>query len=129
MATIFTKLIQGELPSHRVHEDEAHFACLDINPIQPGHTLVIPKREVDQMFDLTPDELAALWQFAQVVAAQLKYETGCERIVSVVVGYEVPHVHVHLIPTSELDDFPIPPRTDLDHGAAAGFAERMRARF
>ena len=129
MATIFTKLIQGELPSHRVHEDDAHFACLDINPIQPGHTLVIPKREVDQMFDLTPDELASLWQFSQVVAEKLKAETGCERIVSVVVGYEVPHVHVHLIPTNELDDFPIPPRTDLDHEQAAVFAERMRARF
>ena len=129
MATIFTKLIQGELPSHRVHEDDAHFACLDINPIQPGHTLVIPKREVDQMFDLTPDELASLWQFSQVVAEKLKAETGCERIVSVVVGYEVPHVHVHLIPTNELDDFPIPPRSDLDHGEAAGFAERMQARF
>ena len=129
MASIFTQIIRGELPSHRVHEDDAHYACLDINPIQPGHTLVIPKREVDQMFDLAPDELADLWRFAQVVAAKLKDETGCARIVSVVVGYEVPHVHVHLIPTNELDDYPIPPRGTLDHEAAAGFSERMQARF
>lgn len=129
MASIFTQIVQGEIPCHRVHEDEAHLAFLDINPIQPGHVLVIPKREVDEMFDLPPDELAALWRFAQVVATQLKAETGCARIVSIVVGYEVPHVHVHLIPTHELEDFPIPPRSALDHGEAAGFAERMQARF
>lgn len=129
MASIFTQIIRGEIPSHRIHEDDAHYAFLDINPIQPGHTLVVPKREVDAMFDLEPDELGALWRFAQVVAKQLQDETGCARIVSVVVGYEVPHVHVHLIPTNDIDDYPIPPREALDHGEAAGFAERMQARF
>lgn len=128
MASIFTQIVQGEIPSHRIHEDEAHYAFLDINPIQPGHTLVIPKREVDELFDLPADELAALWQFAQKVAAALKAETGCARVVSVVVGYEVPHAHIHLIPTSQLEDFPIPPRGTLDHTAAAALAARVHAR-
>ena len=114
MASIFTRIVHGEIPSHRVYEDDKHYAFLDINPVQPGHTLVIPKREVDYMFDLEPDELAELWQATQTVAKALKTATGCARIVTVVVGYEVPHVHIHLIPTNELDDYPIPPRGTLD---------------
>ncbi len=129
MASIFTQIVRGEIPSHRVHEDDAHYAFLDINPIQPGHVLVIPKREVDYLFDLPADELSALWRFVQVVAERLKAETGCARIVTCVVGYEVPHCHVHLIPTNDIDDYPIPPRLTLDHAWGADFAERLQARF
>lgn len=127
MATLFTRIVQGEIPSHRLYEDDKHYAFLDINPIQRGHAMVIPKREVDYLFDLPPDELADLWKAAQTVAAALKEATGCARIITLVVGYEVPHAHVHLIPTNELEDFPIPPRKDLDHTEAAAFAEAVRA--
>jgi histidine triad (HIT) family protein len=129
MATIFTKLIRGELPSHRIYEDEQHYACLDINPLQPGHALVFPKREVDYLFDMPPDELADLWKAVQTVAIALKKATDCARIVTLVVGYEVPHVHVHLIPTNKIHDYPIPPRVDLDHEQAAVFAEQVRGAF
>ena len=115
MASIFTKIVAGEIPCHRVYEDEDHLAFLDINPIQPGHTLVIPKREVSVLFDLEPDAYA-LWRAVRKVEAALRTATGCERVVVMVVGYEVPHAHVHLIPTRALGDFPIPPQGSLDPG-------------
>jgi histidine triad (HIT) family protein len=129
MPSIFTRIVQGEIPCHKVYEDERHLAFLDINPIQRGHTLVIPKREVDYLFDLEPDEYAELWRVVHEVAAALKDQTGCKRVVLVVVGYEVPHAHVHLIPTFELDDFPIPPRVQLDGVDAEGLAHDLRKRF
>jgi histidine triad (HIT) family protein len=129
MTSIFTRIVQGEIPCHRIHEDDDHLAFLDINPIQPGHTLVIPKAEVDYLFDLDPGAYDALWRFARQVEAKLREATGCERVVVVVVGYEVPHAHVHLIPTRRLADYPIPPRLALDHGEAADFAEKVRALF
>ena len=86
MASIFTRIIRGEIPSHRVYEDERHYAFLDINPVQRGHTLVVPKREVDYVFDLEPEELGELWKAAQVVAKALQEATGCRRVVTTVVG-------------------------------------------
>ena len=129
MTSIFTKIVRGEIPSHRVYEDDAHYACLDINPIQPGHTLVFPKREVDYIFDMEPDALAELWKASQTVAKALKAATGCKRIVVMVVGYEVRHVHVHLIPTNRIDDYPIPPRDPLDPVWAEDFLAQVRAAF
>lgn len=109
MSSLFTKIIEGEIPSHRVYEDSATYAFLDINPRQPGHTLVVPKAEVDYLFDLPSDDYQALWTTVSRVSAGLKAATGCARVVVIVLGYEVPHAHIHLIPTNELSDFPFPP--------------------
>ena len=98
MATIFSKIVAGEIPSYRVAEDEHHYAFLDINPVAPGHVLVIPKREVDYIFDLENDELSALHLFAARVAKAMKAAMPCKRIGVAVMGLEVPHAHIHLIP-------------------------------
>lgn len=127
MASIFTKIIAGEIPSHRIHEDDATYAFLDINPRQEGHTLVVPKREVDYLFDLPPDDYAALWESVRTVSAALKEATGCARVVVIVLGYEVPHAHVHLIPSNSLGDVPFPPVDDAARGRLEETAERIRA--
>lgn len=126
MASIFTKIVSGELPCHRVWEDEDHLAFLDIRPTQPGHTLVIPKREVDYLFDLSPEEHAALWSAAQTVATRLKERTGCRRVCVLVIGWEVPHVHIHLIPTNQLGDVGMPPPIDMSGEELAAMAARLR---
>ncbi|HSM01807.1 MAG TPA: HIT family protein [Acidimicrobiia bacterium] len=120
MSTIFSKIISGEIPSHKVYEDERTYAFLDINPRQEGHTLVVPRREVDYIFDLPSEDYEALWKAVERVATALKAVTHCERVVVLVVGYEVPHVHVHLIPTNELADIPFPP---IDEDARQRLAE------
>jgi histidine triad (HIT) family protein len=126
MPTLFSKIISGELPSHRVYEDEHTFAFLDINPRQEGHTLVVPRREVDYLFDLPSQDYDALWKSVERVATALKAVTHCARVVVLVVGYEVPHVHVHLIPTNELADIPFPPLDEDAQGRLADTAERIR---
>ena len=104
MATIFTKIAQGEIPSYKVAEDENYYAFLDINPLAKGHTLVIPKREEDYLFDLTDEELSGMICFAKKVAASIKANLDCKRVAVVVLGMEVPHAHIHLIPiNSEAD--------------------------
>lgn len=104
MASIFTRIINGELPSFKVDEDENHFAFLDIQPVSRGHVLVVPKKEVDYIFDLTDEELAELMSFAKKVAAKIKSAIPCKRVSITVIGLEVPHAHVHLIPISVMDD-------------------------
>lgn len=104
MATIFSKIAAGEIPSYRVAEDDRHYAFLDINPVAPGHVLVIPKREVDYIFDLEADELAALHLFASRVAKAMKATIPCKRIGVTVMGLEVPHAHIHLIPINAESD-------------------------
>ncbi len=104
MATIFTRIIEGEIPCYKVAEDSAHIAFLDINPIAPGHTLVVPKREVDYLFDLEPDELSALWVFARRVARRIGAKIPCNRVGVAVVGLDVPHAHIHLIPIDKGSD-------------------------
>jgi len=110
MPSIFTKIVQGEIPSYKVAEDDRFYAFLDINPIQPGHTLVIPKKEVDYVFDLPQEEAGALFIFAQQVAKAVKKAVPCKRIGVAVIGLEVPHAHIHLLPlNSERDiDFSKP---------------------
>lgn len=104
MASIFSRIIAGEIPSYRVAEDEHHYAFLDINPLSEGHTLVVPKREVDYIFDLSDDELAALHLFAKRVAAAQAKSVPCKRVGVAVIGLEVPHAHIHLVPiNSEAD--------------------------
>lgn len=104
MATIFTKIINGDIPCYKIAEDERYFAFLDINPLKEGHTLVVPKKEVDYFFDLDDDLLAGLMIFSKKVAAAIESVIPCNRIAVAVVGLEVPHVHVHLIPMDTMED-------------------------
>ena len=104
MASIFSRIAAGEIPSYRVAEDERHYAFLDINPVAEGHVLVISKREVDYIFDLPDDELAALHVFAKRVAKALKAAIPCRKVGMAVLGLEVPHAHIHLIPLKSEGD-------------------------
>ena len=104
MASIFSKIVAGEIPCYKVAEDENYFAFLDISPMVKGHTLVIPKREVDYIFDLEDEELAGLNLFAKKVAVALKKAFPCQRIGMAVLGMEVPHTHIHLIPLQKESD-------------------------
>ena len=104
MATIFTKIINGEIPCHKIAENDQFLAFLDINPLAKGHTLVIPKRENDYIFDLDDVELANLMGFAKKVGLQIEKSISCKRIGIAVIGLEVPHTHVHLIPINEVND-------------------------
>ncbi len=105
MSSIFSKIIAGEVPGYKIYEDEYVCAILDIHPMQKGHTLVIPKKEVDQLFELDEKMYDKLMHRVRYVAQLLKAKTECTRVCVVVEGYAVPHVHVHLIPTKTLDDF------------------------
>lgn len=98
MASIFTKIVNGEIPAYKVAEDENHLAFLDIFPVTKGHTLVIPKKEVDYLFDLDDKSFAALQLFAKKVAAGIKLAIPCEKVGVLVLGLEVPHAHIHLAP-------------------------------
>lgn len=98
MASLFTRLIRGELPCHRIAEDARFFAFLDIRPINPGHTIVVPRLEVDRLFDLPDDELRELLLFARPVARAIERAVPCQRVGLLVAGLEVPHAHLHLVP-------------------------------
>ena len=104
MASIFTKIIQGEIPAYKVAENEEFLAFLDIMPLRKGHVLVIPKQEVDYIFDLEDDLLARMMVFAKEVASWLKKAIPCKRIGVSVIGLEVPHAHIHLIPIDTMND-------------------------
>ena len=104
MASIFSKIIAGEIPCYRVAEDERFLAFLDISPIKRGHTLVVPKQEIDYIFDLSDIDLAAMIVFAKQVAAAVESVVPCKRIALSVVGLEVPHAHLHLIPLDHVAD-------------------------
>ena len=104
MATIFTRIVRGEIPSYKVAEDERFFAFLDINPLTKGHTLVVPKQETDYLFDLDDRTLADMIVFARRIARKLKEKIECKRVAVVVLGLEVPHAHIHLIPIQDEKD-------------------------
>lgn len=104
MASIFTRIVNGEIPCNIIAETATCLTFLDINPLATGHVLVIPKREVDYIFDLEDHELAELMSFAKVIAAALKATVPCKRIGMTVIGLEVPHTHIHLIPINQVDD-------------------------
>jgi histidine triad (HIT) family protein len=104
MGTIFTKIINGDIPAYKIEEDDNYLAFLDINPLTPGHVLVVPKREEDYIFNLEDEELSGLIVFAKKVAAALKQAVPCKRIGVTVIGLEVPHTHIHLIPINNIDD-------------------------
>lgn len=104
MASIFTKIINGEIPCYKVAEDDRYIAMLDISPLKVGHTLIVPKKEVDYIFDIDDDTISGMIVFAKKVAIALKSVVECKRIGVVVIGLEVPHAHIHLIPmNSEAD--------------------------
>ena len=100
MPSIFTKIIKGEIPCHKILENDAHFAFLEIRPLAPGHTLVIPKQEIDYFFDLEDPQMASLVKFSKKVAQAVKKAAGCEKVALVVYGLAVRHAHVHLIPVN-----------------------------
>lgn len=104
MSTIFTKIINGEIPSYKIAEDDRHYAFLDINPVAPGHVLVVPKKEVSYLFDLSDEDYLALQLFAKKIALAMKKALPCERIGVTVIGLEVPHAHIHLVPISKEGD-------------------------
>lgn len=104
MATIFTRIINGEIPSYKVAEDENFYAFLDINPLMKGHTLVVPNQEVDYLFDLDDNILQKMTIFAKRVAAQIKCKIECKKVAMIVLGLEVPHAHIHLIPMNTESD-------------------------
>ena len=104
MATIFSRIVKGEIPCYKIDEDNQFFAFMDINPVSVGHTLVIPKREDDYIFNLEDDELGAMMVFAKKVAKAIEKAVPCKRIGVAVIGLEVPHAHIHLIPISQEGD-------------------------
>jgi len=104
MSSIFSKIVAGDIPSYKIAEDERYYAFLDINPVAPGHTLVIPKHEVDYIFDLDDEEFSGLMLFAKRVAAAIKAAIPCKKVGVTVLGLEVPHAHVHLVPLNKESD-------------------------
>ena len=127
MATIFSKIVAGEIPSYKVAENEQFYAFLDINPLAKGHTLVIPKREVDYFFDLTDDEIAAMQVFAKQVACGIKRAFPCIKVGQAVLGLEVPHAHIHLVPMqSEKDMLFTNPKLQLSAEEFREIAEKIQ---
>lgn len=130
MSSLFSKIVAGEIPCHKVLEDECHLAFLDIMPLVKGHVLVIPKREVDYIFDLSPEELSRLWTFAQRVAIGMKSVLPCKRIGTAVIGLEVPHAHIHLVPLQTVGDINFEkPKLRPDSAELAEVAELLSQSF
>lgn len=127
MASIFTRIVQGEIPCHKVAENKDFLAFLDIAPVKAGHTLVVPKMEVDRFFDLPEDLLRNIMPFAQEVAARIEKVFPCDRVGVSVVGLEVPHAHVHLIPIDRLSDMDFArPKLEFTQEELAAMAEQLR---
>ncbi|MBP8959454.1 MAG: HIT family protein [Bacteroidales bacterium] len=130
MASIFTRIINGEIPCYKVAEDNNYFAFLDINPLTKGHTLVVPKKEVDYIFDLEDETYTGLMLFSKKVARAIEKEIPCKRIGVVVLGLEVPHVHVHLVPMNTMEDINFKkPKMQLTSEEFSSIAEKISKRF
>ena len=127
MASIFTKIVNGEIPCHKIAEDERYFAFLDINPLEKGHTLVIPKKEVDYIFDLDDETYTGLQLYAKKVSKAVKKAIVCKRVAVAVLGLEVPHAHIHLIPMNDLSatNF-MKPKLKLTNEEMKEIAEKIR---
>jgi histidine triad (HIT) family protein len=127
MASIFTRIVKGEIPAYKVAEDENFLAFLDVNPLVNGHTLVIPKKEIDYLFDLQEEEYLALMAFAKKVAAGVRRAIPCIRVGVAVIGLEVPHAHIHLIPLNTMSDINFSlPKLTLSKEVMTETAERIR---
>ncbi len=130
MSTLFTKIINGEIPSYKIAEDENYYAFLDVFPLKAGHALVIPKIENDYIFDLDDDRLAGLLVFAKRVAKAIKIAVPCKRIGVAVIGLEVPHTHIHLIPMEHVGDMNFAnPKLKLSPEVMTETVEKIRAAF
>lgn len=126
MPSLFTKIIKGEIPCHKIHEDQEFLAFLDIRPITLGHTLVIPKKEIDYIFDLDENLLQGILLFSKKVAAAIRKEVPCKRIGIMVAGIEVPHAHVHLIPINAVTDLNFSLARPADNEKLAALAQKIR---
>ena len=130
MSSIFTKIVNREIPAYIVAEDEHHLAFLDINPLVMGHSLVIPKQEVDYIYDLSDEELSNLHLFAKKVARAIEKTVSCNRVGVAVIGLEVPHAHIHLIPINNMDDMNFSrPKLSPTQEELAGIAEEIKNNF
>ena len=130
MGSIFSRIVAGEIPCHKVAEDDRFLAFMDIMPLAVGHTLVIPKEEVDRIWDLEPEALGALHQFAQRVALAIEDAIPCQRVGVAVIGLEVPHAHVHLIPLQSVQDINFErPKLSLSQEALAGTASTLQEAY
>jgi len=129
VASIFTKIIRGDIPCYKVAEDEKHIAFLDINPNTIGHTLCVHKQEVDKLFDLDEKAYLELMSYSRKVAKALEKAIPCKRVGMSVIGLEVPHVHVHLIPLNEMSDATFANKVTLDTEEFAALADKIAAQF
>lgn len=124
--SIFTQIAEGQLPCHKIAENADYLAFLDINPINLGHTLVIPKEEVDYVFDLDDECFQGLMAFTKPVAMAIKQAVSCQRVGMIVAGYEIPHAHVHLIPTNSMTDLSFSQARSASNDQLATVAEKIR---
>lgn len=127
MASIFTKIINGEIPAYKITEDENYLAFLDVNPNAKGHTLCIPKKEIDKIFDMEEDEYLGLMKFSRKVSKALEKTVACKRIGMSVIGLEVPHAHVHLIPLNEMDEMRFQNKVKLTKEEFEELAAKIKA--
>ncbi len=130
MSTIFSKIIAGELPAHKIAEDENYLAFLDINPLKEGHTLVIPKKPTDYIFDIADDNYQGLWLFAKKVSHAIGKAIDCKRVGVAVIGLEVAHAHIHLIPINSVADIDFSrPKLSLSNEDLAKTADKIKDRL
>jgi histidine triad (HIT) family protein len=130
MATIFTKIISGEIPAYKISETQKFLAFLDVNPLVEGHVLVIPKKEVEYIFDLEDEEYRELMLFAKSVAISLKKAIPCKRIGVAIIGLEVPHTHIHLVPLNQMDDINFSrPKLHPSNEELSATADKIKAKI
>jgi histidine triad (HIT) family protein len=130
MSSIFSRIVKGEIPCYKVAEDEHHLAFLDINPLTEGHTLVIPKKETDYLFDIEDNQYQGLWLFAKRVAGAVESVVPCQRIGLAVLGLEVPHAHIHVVPINTLYDIDFKkPKLKLSQERFEELAEKIRLAY
>ena len=130
MASIFTKIVKGEIPAYKIAEDENFLAFLDVFPLSKGHVLVIPKQEIDSIFDLSDESYTNLWLFAKKTAKALKRVMPCKRVGIAVIGLEVPHAHIHLIPLQNVEDINFSkPKLKVEDAEMKGIAENIKEKF
>jgi histidine triad (HIT) family protein len=129
MASIFTKIINGELPCYKIVEDDHFIAFLDIEPNAKGHTLCVPKKEVDKLLDLDEETYLGLMQFARKVGLAIEKTLVCNRVGMSVIGLEVPHVHVHLIPLNEMKDMSFKHKIAMDNEAFIALAKKIKSNY
>ena len=127
--SIFTRIINGEIPCHKIYEDDSVLAFLEVHPINPGHTLVVPKKQIDHIWDLDDEDYQYLWKISKKIALHIKNTLKCPRVGVVVEGFGVPHCHIHLIPIYQGNDLKKPQEdkdTLIDHAALAEVADRLK---